>query len=173
MGWFLAFQWLGCGCSHSHALAQAHACRGGKCNAVRKSALKGQAEGPEEANTWSCTELFPSACARQGRSPSAGLVSLASVRKAHGDASVAAVACSGFAGRALRERTSRSRRVPEDGGSLPAGAGRSRPPLSASSYLACLSVCRFAACSLRMSLCVVVRKRLLASHEFPTSSVGQ
>ena len=23
-------------------------------------------EGPEEANTWSCTELFPSACARVG-----------------------------------------------------------------------------------------------------------
>jgi hypothetical protein len=34
--------------------------------AVRKSALQGQAEGPEEANTWSCTELFPSACARVG-----------------------------------------------------------------------------------------------------------
>src|SRR5476649_2255699 len=31
---------------------------------------------PEEANTWSCTELFPSPCARQERRSSAGLVSL-------------------------------------------------------------------------------------------------
>src|ERR1039458_4659523 len=31
---------------------------------------------PEEANAWSCTELFPSPCARQERRSSAGLVSL-------------------------------------------------------------------------------------------------
>ena len=31
---------------------------------------------PEEANTWSCTELFPSPFARQERRSSAGLVSL-------------------------------------------------------------------------------------------------
>src|ERR1700678_2124824 len=31
---------------------------------------------PEEANTWSCTELFPSPCARQERRSSARLVSL-------------------------------------------------------------------------------------------------
>ena len=28
--WFLALEWFGCGCSHRHALALAHASRGGK-----------------------------------------------------------------------------------------------------------------------------------------------
>ena len=51
----------------SHALALAHASRGGKCNAVRKSGSKRQAEGPEEANTWSCTELFPPSLRAPGR----------------------------------------------------------------------------------------------------------
>jgi hypothetical protein len=27
----LALEWFGCGCSHRHALALAHASRGGKC----------------------------------------------------------------------------------------------------------------------------------------------
>ena len=65
-----------------HALALAHASRGGKCRLCGKVPCKGHAGGTEEANTWSCTELFPSACARQGRSPSAGLVSVLHAERA-------------------------------------------------------------------------------------------
>ena len=49
-----------------HALALAHASRGGKCRLCGKVPDRGHAEGTEEANTWSCTELFPSACRAPG-----------------------------------------------------------------------------------------------------------
>ena len=64
-------------------------------------------KGPEEANTWSWTELFPSACARQGRSPSAGLASVLRGIVAQNRF----LGCCGV---------SPLRRVPEDGGAAPA-----------------------------------------------------
>jgi hypothetical protein len=54
----------------------AHAIEGGKCNGGGKVARLWASRRPEEANTWSCTELFPSPCARQEQRSSAGLVSL-------------------------------------------------------------------------------------------------
>ncbi len=52
--------------AHKHALAQAHACGGGKCIAVVKVGRRGQpkAGGSEYLELH---EAFPSACARQGR----------------------------------------------------------------------------------------------------------
>src|ERR1700709_510231 len=61
--------------AHKHALALAHASRGGKCRLCGNVACKASRR-PEEANTWSCTERFPSAVRRQGRRPSASLVTL-------------------------------------------------------------------------------------------------
>jgi hypothetical protein len=57
--------------AHKHALAMAHAIEGGKCNGVGKVARLWASRRPEEANTWSCTELFPSPCARQEQRSSA------------------------------------------------------------------------------------------------------
>jgi hypothetical protein len=59
----------------------------------------------EEANTWSCTELFPSPCARQERRSSAGMVSLLERYSAGIEL---------LLGAALRAGTGLLRRVAED-----------------------------------------------------------
>ncbi len=69
-GVFLAFQWLGCVCSQTR-LGLGPRQQGRQVQCCAESALKGHAGGTEEANTWSCTELFPPAYARQGRRLSA------------------------------------------------------------------------------------------------------
>src|SRR4051794_28744427 len=63
---------------------------------------------PEEANTWSCTELFPSPCARQEQRSSARLGFLAG----RGAQEIALALVSALSGGALR-----------GGGNLPAEVG--------------------------------------------------
>jgi hypothetical protein len=52
-----------------HALAPAHASEGGKWRVWEKWPTASRS--PEEATTWSCTEQFPSPCARQEQRSSA------------------------------------------------------------------------------------------------------
>lgn len=66
----LALEWFGCGCSHRYALALAHASRGGKCNSrVPSRSKSGGAAGGLHKRT-----AEGGYCARQGRSPSGGLL---------------------------------------------------------------------------------------------------
>jgi hypothetical protein len=80
-----------------HALALAHASRGGKCKERGISHRNAVKCGRRPVCTSEARKTGDTPCARQGRSPSAGLVSLA-LRTAH-DGS--------FLGTALREGTAR------------------------------------------------------------------